>query len=104
MLTSFVPLATMKNTLLKPFSEGMAFEIVKILFRGKAFWSTTGMYPQEIVIALKEEMRVAEIKTVTAGVKKLSVERVIPKKTVAANAIPTTQWTRIDTVGKLQDI
>lgn len=57
------------------------------------------MYPQEIVVALKEEMRVAEIKTVTAGVKKMSIERVIPKKTVAANATSGIQWTRIDTIG-----
>lgn len=42
---------------------------------GKAdtFWSTTGLFPQELVVTLKEPAKVSSISTVTLGVRRLQV-------------------------------
>eukprot|EP01112_Ceratiomyxa_fruticulosa_P007047 TRINITY_DN1815_c0_g1_i1.p1 TRINITY_DN1815_c0_g1~~TRINITY_DN1815_c0_g1_i1.p1 ORF type:complete len:143 (+),score=25.99 TRINITY_DN1815_c0_g1_i1:126-554(+) len=59
-----------------------------------SFWSTTGLYPQEIFLGFKDEVRVTEIRTVTENVGKLSLERVIPN----ASEISQVLWKRILTV------
>jgi heat shock protein beta-11 len=39
------------------------------------FWCSTGMYPQELVIAFSATRRVGKIRTTTSGVRKLVIER-----------------------------
>ncbi|PRP86390.1 heat shock protein beta-11-like [Planoprotostelium fungivorum] len=44
------------------------------------FWSTTGGFPQEIVLGFKQEIRIAEVRTVSVNIGSLSLQRVMPKK------------------------
>eukprot|EP00727_Mastigamoeba_balamuthi_P013192 m51a1_g8496 hypothetical protein (657) ;mRNA; f:30610-34281 len=69
------------------------------------FWSSTGMFPQVLVMAFKEEIRVAEIKTTTRNVKQILVDRLIPSQAFV-NGKP--QWKNVvskellDQRGKMQ--
>jgi heat shock protein beta-11 len=38
------------------------------------FWSTTGLFPQELVVRLAAPARVSKLRTLTSGVRKLAVE------------------------------
>ena len=39
------------------------------------YWSTTGLYPQEVIIRLGNNIEISRIKTVTSNVRRLVVER-----------------------------
>eukprot|EP01116_Phalansterium_solitarium_P019107 TRINITY_DN5243_c0_g1_i2.p2 TRINITY_DN5243_c0_g1~~TRINITY_DN5243_c0_g1_i2.p2 ORF type:complete len:139 (+),score=17.89 TRINITY_DN5243_c0_g1_i2:79-495(+) len=67
-----------------------------MLKRDGSFWMSTGMFPQEIIVALGEEQRISEVKLVTSNVKEVAFERVIPKKT--ANNDPI-EWKHINQFG-----
>lgn len=68
------------------------------------FFATTGMFPQEFIIGLKEETRILEVKTTTKNVKKMSIARVIPTQSIASSKVV---WKDIaekefDSHGKIQ--
>ncbi|WZN62672.1 intraflagellar transport protein 25 [Chloropicon roscoffensis] len=41
----------------------------------KTFWSTTGLFPQEIVLTLKDQTRISRVTFSSTGVQKLVVSR-----------------------------
>ncbi len=49
----------------------ISINIVNLLRSTSSFWSTTGIFPQEIILGLKEEMRVAEVKLVGSASKNI---------------------------------
>ena len=41
----------------------------------KTFWTTTGLFPQEIVLTLKDQIRISRVTFTSTGVQKLVVSR-----------------------------
>mmetsp|Transcript_43322 Transcript_43322/g.70305 ORF Transcript_43322/g.70305 Transcript_43322/m.70305 type:complete len:139 (-) Transcript_43322:97-513(-) len=43
--------------------------------RDDTFWSTTGLFPQEFIVSFNSPVQISRIRTVTAGVRKLVIEK-----------------------------
>eukprot|EP00026_Physarum_polycephalum_P020531 Phypoly_transcript_23167.p1 GENE.Phypoly_transcript_23167~~Phypoly_transcript_23167.p1 ORF type:complete len:180 (+),score=22.10 Phypoly_transcript_23167:25-564(+) len=57
-----------------------------------SFWATTGLYPHELFLGFREEIRVAEIKIVSSEIRTISIDRVIPNQSEVTQNL---MWKRI---------
>ena len=86
--------------------EGMYPAMAVLDGSHNSFWMPTGMYPQELIIGFKEEVKISEIKTTTRNVRTMTIDRIIPNQPLTATGNPARKEVSkkdlMDTKGKMQ--